>query len=126
MRRKRFPDETDWLSFFETEPDEELEQQMPIEYQDVTFRFENQEEKFVVTMSLEMQEVYLKVVRKMNASVLGIYDFKTVRHVEIKKDRQKEKELLLILDTRDRFITTVEITFLPSFCLMVKEHFSGE
>ncbi|MGX9292185.1 hypothetical protein ACSLGF_13515 [Bacillus sp. A015] len=41
MRRKRFPDETDWLSFFETEPDEELDQQMPIEYQDVTFRFEN-------------------------------------------------------------------------------------
>ncbi|MGX9292186.1 hypothetical protein ACSLGF_13520 [Bacillus sp. A015] len=80
----------------------------------------------MVTMSLEMQEFYLKAVRKMNASVLGIYDFKTVRHVEIKKDRQKEKELLLILDTRDRFITTVEITFLPSFCLMVKEHFSGE
>ncbi|MFP3421238.1 hypothetical protein R0K19_17700 [Bacillus sp. SIMBA_161] len=62
----------------------------------------------------------------MNADVLGINDVKTVQDVEIKKDRKGEKELLLILDTRNRFITTSEITFLPSFCLMDKEHFSGE
>lgn len=39
MRGKRFPDETDWLSFFETEPDERFEKGMPIEYQSLTFRF---------------------------------------------------------------------------------------
>ncbi|MEW6979918.1 MAG: hypothetical protein ACQEUO_13790 [Bacillota bacterium] len=39
-----------------------LEKQMPIEYQEVTFRFEDQEERFVVTMSLAMQEFSLEVV----------------------------------------------------------------
>lgn len=126
MRGKRFPDQTDWLSFFEKMPDAGFEKEMPVEYQDLTFRFENQEERFVVNMSLAMQEFTLKVVRKKTESVLGIYDFKTVQHVEIKKDRKEEKELLLILEHHDDFITTIEITFLPSFCLMVKEHFSGE
>ncbi|CAM5318798.1 hypothetical protein BSAF29S_02173 [Bacillus safensis subsp. safensis] len=80
-----------------------------------------------MNMSLAMQEFTLKVVRKKTESVFGIYDFKTVQHVEIKKkDRKEEKELLLILEHHDDFITTIEITFLPSFCLMVKEHFSGE
>lgn len=37
MRRKQFPDRTDWLSFFETWPDEGFERDMPIEYQDLTF-----------------------------------------------------------------------------------------
>lgn len=126
MRRKRFPDETDWLSFFETEPDERFERGMPIEYQNLTFRFENQDERFVVTMYLGSQEFTLKAVRKKEASVLGIYDFKTVQHVEIKKDRPNEKELLIIVEAYDDFITTVEITFLPFFSVMVKEHFSGE
>ncbi|MDF9416456.1 hypothetical protein [Bacillus altitudinis] len=126
MRRKQFPDRTDWLSFFETRPDEGFERDMPIEYQDLTFRFENEEERFVVTMSLGVQEFSLKAVRKKDASVLGVYAFKTVRHVEIKKDRQHEKELLIILDGVERFVITIEITFLPSFCIMVKEHFSGE
>ncbi|MCY7691666.1 hypothetical protein MH111_14510 [Bacillus altitudinis] len=57
---------------------------MPIEYQDLTFRFENEEERFVVTMSLGVQEFSLKAVRKKDASVLGVYAFKTVRHVEKK------------------------------------------
>ncbi|GLF91208.1 hypothetical protein Saga11_24670 [Bacillus safensis] len=126
MRGKRFPDQTDWLSFFEKMPYKGFEKEMPIEYQDLTFRFENQEERFVVTMSLAMKEFTLKVVRKKTEAILGIYDFKTVQHVEIKKDRKGEKELLLILDHHDDFITTIEITFLPSFCLMVKEHFSEE
>lgn len=126
MRGKRFPDETDWLSFFETEPDERFERGMPIEYQNLTFRFENQDERFVVTMYLGNQEFTLKAVRKKDASVLGIYDFKTVQHVEIKKDRPNEKELLTIVEAYDDFITTVEITFLPFFSVMVKEHFSGE
>ncbi|GJI60557.1 hypothetical protein BATMR_35850 [Bacillus altitudinis] len=126
MRRKQFPDRTDWLSFFETRPDEGFERDMPIEYQDLTFRFENEEERFVVTMSLGVQEFSLKAVRKKDASVLGVYAFKTVQHVEIKKDRQHEKELLIILDGVERFVITIEITFLPSFCIMVKEHFSGE
>lgn len=126
MRRKRFPDETDWLSFFETEPDERFERGMPIEYQNLTFRFENQDERFVVTMYLGSQEFTLKAVRKKEASVLGIYDFKTVQHVEMKKDRPNEKELLIIVEAYDDFITTVEITFLPFFSVMVKEHFSGE
>ncbi|WP_339206908.1 hypothetical protein NSQ36_04665 [Bacillus sp. FSL W8-1143] len=55
MRGKRFPDQTDWLSFFETEPDERFEKGMPIEYQSLTFRFENQDERFVVTMYLGSQ-----------------------------------------------------------------------
>lgn len=99
---------------------------MPIEYQDLTFRFENEVERFVVTRSLGVQEFSLKAVRKKDASVLGVYAFKTVRHVEIKKDRQYEKELLILLDGVERFVITIEITFLPSFCIMVKEHFSGE
>ncbi|MCY7618420.1 MULTISPECIES: hypothetical protein [Bacillus] len=126
MRGKRFPDETDWLSFFETEPDERFERGMPIEYQNLTFRFENQDERFVVTMYLGNQEFTLKAVRKKDAFVLGIYDFKTVQHVEIKKDRPNEKELLIIVEAYDDFITTVEIAFLPFFSVMVKEHFSGE
>ena len=126
MRRKQLPDRTDWLSFFETWPDEGFERDMPIEYQDLTFRFENEEERFVVTMSLGVQEFSLKAVRKKDASVLGGYAFKTVRHVEIKKDSQHEKELLIILDGAERFVTTIEMTFLPAFCIMVKEHFSGE
>ncbi|PCK12978.1 MULTISPECIES: hypothetical protein [Bacillus] len=126
MRGKRFPDQTDWLSFFEKMPDAGFEKEMPVEYQDLTFRFENQEERFVVGMSLAMREFTLKVVRKKTESVLGIYDFKTVQHVEIKKDRKEEKELLLILEHHDDFLTTIEISFSPSFCLMVKEHFSGE
>lgn len=126
MRGKRFPDQTDWLSFFEKMPDGGFEKEMPVEYQDLTFRFENQEERFVVDMSLAMREFTLKVVRKKTESVLGIYDFKTVQHVEIKKDRKEEKELLLILEHHDDFLTTIEISFLPSFCIMVKEHFSGE
>ncbi|MCY7492638.1 hypothetical protein [Bacillus safensis] len=65
---------------------------MPVEYQDLTFRFENQDERFVVNMSLAMKEFSLNLVRKMTESVLGIYDFKTVQHVEIKKDRKKEKK----------------------------------
>ncbi|MBR3378874.1 MAG: hypothetical protein IKG72_01855, partial [Bacillus sp. (in: Bacteria)] len=85
-----------------------------------------QDERFVVDMSLAMREFTLKFVRKKTESVLGIYDFKTVQHAEIKKDRKEEKELLLILEHHDDFITTIEITFLPSFCIMVKEHFSGE
>ncbi|MFX0111811.1 hypothetical protein [Bacillus pumilus] len=76
MRGKRFPDKTDWLSFFETEPDERFEKGMPIEYQSLTFRFENQDERFVVTMYLGSQEFTLKAVRKKDGSVLGIYDFK--------------------------------------------------
>ncbi|MEK4182592.1 MULTISPECIES: hypothetical protein [unclassified Bacillus (in: firmicutes)] len=83
MRGKRFPDETDWLSFFETEPDERFEKGMPIEYQSLTFRFENQDEQY-------------------------------------------EKELLIIVEAYGDFITTVEITFLPFFSVMMKEHFSGE
>lgn len=101
---------------------------MPIEYQDLTFRFENEEERFVVTMSLGVQEFSLKAVRKKDASVLGVYAFKTVRHVE-KRIGRDEKELLIQLDGVERFVITVitiEITFLPSFCIMVKEHFSGE
>ncbi len=35
---------------------------MPIEYQDLTFRFENEKERFVVTMSLGVQEFSLKAV----------------------------------------------------------------
>nr|WP_281201513.1 hypothetical protein [Bacillus altitudinis] len=88
--------------FFETWPDEGFERDIPIEYQDLTFRFENEEERFVVTMSLGVQEFSLKAVRK------------------------KEKELLILLDGVERFVITIEITFLPSFCIMVKEHFSGE
>ncbi|MBR0590904.1 MULTISPECIES: hypothetical protein [Bacillus] len=126
MRGKRFPDKTDWLSFFETEPDERFEKGMPIEYQSLTFRFENQDERFVVTMYLGSQEFTLKAVRKKDGSVLGIYDFKTVQHVEIKKDKQYEKELLIIVEAYGDFITTVEITFLPFFSVMMKEHFSGE
>ncbi|MEH7725668.1 hypothetical protein V7448_06300, partial [Bacillus altitudinis] len=78
------------------------------------------------TMSLGVQEFSLKAVRKKDAFVLGVYAFKTVRHVEIKMDRQHEKELLILLDGVERFVITIEITFLPSFCIMVKEHFSGE
>ncbi|WP_366597167.1 hypothetical protein AB0R87_04660 [Bacillus pumilus] len=126
MRGKRFPDKTDWLSFFETEPDERFEKGMPIEYQSLTFRFENQDERFVVTMYLGSQEFTLKAVRKKDGSVLGIYDFKTVQHVEIKKNKQYEKELLIIVEAYGDFITTVEITFLPFFFVMMKEHFSGE
>ncbi|MBD3861005.1 hypothetical protein IEE86_14825 [Bacillus sp. 28A-2] len=126
MRRTQFPDQTDWLSFFETEPDERFERGMPIEYQDLTFRFENQDERFVVTMYLGGQEFTLTAVRKKDGSVLGIYDFKTVQHVEIKKDNQYEKELLIIVEAYGDFITTVEITFFPFFRVMVKEHFSGE
>ncbi|WP_342497755.1 hypothetical protein [Bacillus sp. FSL R7-0672] len=126
MQGKRFPDETDWLSFFETEPDERFEKGMPIEYQSLTFRFENQDERFVVKMYLGSQEFTLKAVRKKDGSFLGIYDFKTVQHVEIKKDKQYEKELLIIVEAHGDFITTVEITFLPFFSVMVKEHFSGE
>ncbi|MEB2269437.1 hypothetical protein LAV33_04020 [Bacillus safensis] len=118
MRGKRFPDQTDWLSFFEKMQDAGFEKEMPVEYQDLTFRFENQEERFVVTMSLAMKEFTLKVVRKKTESVLGIYDFKTVQHVEIKKDRKEEKELLLILEHHDDFITTIDrnhiFTFLSS------------
>ncbi len=72
MRGKRFPDQTDWLSFFEKMPDAGFEKEMPVEYQDLTFRFENQEERFVVDMSLAMREFTLKVVRKKTESVLGI------------------------------------------------------
>ncbi|MBU8639004.1 hypothetical protein [Bacillus pumilus] len=126
MHGKRFPDETDLLSFFETEPDGRFEKGMPIEYQNLTFRFENQDERFVVTMYLGSQEFKLKAVRKKDGSILGIYDFKTVQHVEIKKDNQDEKELLIIVEAYGDFMTTVEITFLPFFSVMVKEHFSEE
>ncbi|WP_224925083.1 hypothetical protein [Bacillus pumilus] len=126
MHGKRFPDEPDLLSFFETEPDERFEKGMPIEYQNLTFRFENQDERFVVTMYLGSQEFTLKAVRKKDGSILGIYDFKTVQHVEIKKDNQDEKELLIIVEAYGDFMTTVEITFLPFFSVMVKEHFSEE
>ncbi len=126
MRGKRFPDETDLLSFFETEPDGRFEKGMPIEYQNLTFRFENQDERIVVTMYLGSQEFTLKAVRKKDGSILGIYDFKTVQHVEIKKDNQYEKELLIIVEAYGDFMTTVEIAFLPFFSVMVKEHFSEE
>ncbi|MBU8698354.1 hypothetical protein [Bacillus pumilus] len=126
MRGKRFPDETDLLSFFETEPDGRFEKGMPIEYQNLTFRFENQDERIVVTMYLGSQELTLKAVRKKDGSILGIYDFKTVQHVEIKKDNQYEKELLIIVEAYGDFMTTVEIAFLPFFSVMVKEHFSEE
>ncbi|MBU8725069.1 hypothetical protein [Bacillus pumilus] len=126
MHGKRFPDEPDLLSFFETEPDERFEKGMPIEYQNLTFRFENQDERFVVTMYLGSQEFTLKAVRKKDGSILGIYDFKTVQHVEIKKDNQDEKELLIIVEAYGDFMTTVEITFLPFFSVMVKEHYSEE
>ncbi|WP_342491556.1 hypothetical protein MKX52_04445 [Bacillus sp. FSL R5-0422] len=126
MHGKRFPDEPDLLSFFETEPDERFEKGMPIEYQNLTFRFENQDERIVVTMYLGSQEFKLKAVRKKDGSILGIYDFKTVQHVEIKKDNQDEKELLIIVEAYGDFMTTVEITFLPFFSVMVKEHFSEE
>ncbi|AVM23119.1 hypothetical protein [Bacillus pumilus] len=126
MQGKRFPDETDLLSFFETEPDERFEKGMPIEYQSLTFRFENQDERFVVKMYLGSQEFALKAVRKKDGSILGIYDFKNVKHAEIKKDNQYEKELLIIVDAYGDFMTTVEITFLPFFSVLVKEHFSGE
>ncbi|WP_144471961.1 hypothetical protein [Bacillus pumilus] len=126
MHGKRFPDEPDLLSFFETEPDERFEKGMPIEYQNLTFRFENQDERFVVTMYLGSQEFKLKAVRKKDGSILGIYDFKTVQHVEIKKDNQDEKELLIIVEAYGDFMTTVEITFLPFFSVMVKEHYSEE
>lgn len=49
-----------------------------------------------------------------------------MQHVEIKKDKQYEKELLIIVEAYGDFITTVEITFLPFFSVMMKEHFSGE
>lgn len=126
MHGKRFPDEPDLLSFFETEPDERFEKGMPIEYQNLTFRFENQDERFVVTMYLGSQEFTLKAVRKKDGSILGIYDFKTVQQVEIKKDNQDEKELLIIVEAYGDFMTTVEIAFLPFFSVMVKEHFSEE
>ncbi|AVI40300.1 hypothetical protein [Bacillus pumilus] len=126
MHGKRFPDEPDLFSFFETEPDERFEKGMPIEYQNLTFRFENQDERFVVTMYLGSQEFTLKAVRKKDGSILGIYDFKTVQHVEIKKDNQYEKELLIIVEAYGDFMTTVEIAFLPFFSVMVKEHFSEE
>ncbi|CAM5586088.1 hypothetical protein BSAF29S_01992 [Bacillus safensis subsp. safensis] len=42
-------------------------------------------------MSLAMQEFTLKVVRKKTESVFGIYDFKTVQHVEIKKRSEGRK-----------------------------------
>ncbi|MGM5473937.1 hypothetical protein [Bacillus pumilus] len=126
MHGKRFPDEPDLLSFFETEPDERFEKGMPIEYQNLTFRFENQDERFVVMMYLGSQEFTLKAVRKKDGSILGIYDFKTVQHVEIKKDNQDEKELLIIVEAYGDFMTTVEIAFLPFFSVMVKEHFSEE
>ncbi|MGN7329379.1 hypothetical protein [Bacillus pumilus] len=126
MHGKRFPDEPDLLSFFETEPDGRFEKGMPIEYQNLTFRFESQDERFVVTMYLGSQELTLKAVRKKDGSILGIYDFKTVQHVEIKKDNQDEKELLIIVEAYGDFMTTVEIAFLPFFSVMVKEHFSEE
>lgn len=111
---------------FETEPDERFEKGMPIEYQNLTFRFENQDERFVVTMYLGSQEFTLKAVRKKDGSILGIYDFKTVQQVEIKKDNQDDKELLIIVEAYGDFMTTVEIAFLPFFSVMVKEHFSEE
>lgn len=118
-----FPEELDFLSLFCVEPIK-LDQHIPFFYNQSTFSFNNETESFVVKMAPSYSEFDLKVTNRANHTLIAFHSFKTVGKLEILCDKKDCAKILLILDyDRDRFITSVEITFKPKFSIILREHF---
>ncbi|WP_078410762.1 hypothetical protein [Priestia abyssalis] len=122
---KHFPDELEFISLFSSEPVKRYND-LPFEYEESTFRFENATETFIVKMRPIDGEFLLEVKNKNDGALIAHYDFKTVGNLEIiKDDKESSKVLLFLDDDRTRFITTVELSFKPKFCSIFKEQFDG-
>ncbi|WP_108671795.1 hypothetical protein [Peribacillus acanthi] len=119
-----FPNELDFISLFCTEPTK-LDQESPFFYTESTFIFENHTEFFTVKVSPSYNEFALEVKSKMNGELIAYNSYKTVGKIEILNDKKDSAKVLLILDyDRDRYITTVEITFQPKFSFIIKEQYA--
>lgn len=120
-----YPEEIDFISLFNTEP-KVLDKNSPFYYNQSTFSFHNEQESFVVKISPSMNEFELKVDQIANGELITYHSFKTVGKLEILTDKKDSAKILIILDQdRDRFLTSVEITFRPTFCMVFKEQFSS-
>lgn len=94
-------------------------------YNESRFQFDNGLESFIVKMLPSYGEFNLIVDDKKTKEQIAFYSFKTVEKLEIVSDTNNLAKILLILDDdRDRFITSVEITFKPKFSIILKEEFN--
>jgi len=116
-----FPNELNFISLFCVDPIK-LDQDSPFFYNESTFVFENHTELFTVKVSPSYNEFVLEVKSKMNGELIAYNSYKTVGKIEILNDKKDSAKILLILDyDRDRYITTVEISFRPKFTFIIKE-----
>lgn len=119
-----FPDELDFISLFCVEP-VKFSRNSSFMYNESRFQFDNGLESFIVKMLPSYGEFNLIVDDKKTKEQIAFYSFKTVEKLEIVSDTNNLAKILLILDDdRDRFITSVEITFKPKFSIILKEEFN--
>lgn len=77
-------------------------------------------------MSPSYGEFLLEVKCKVSEELIAYHSFKTVGKLEIKTDKAETAKILLTMDKDiDLYMTSIEITFKPRFCSIIKEHFVG-
>lgn len=117
-----FPSEIDFLSLFECEPTllDNLKD-YPFYYNEETYKFSNNEEDFVISISPSYGEVKLQVTKCDSKKLLSLLDLKRVEKFEIKTNKKENSSVLLTVINESTH-QTIEIDFKPTFKLIFKEH----
>ncbi|MBT2688383.1 hypothetical protein J7I93_09330 [Bacillus sp. ISL-47] len=120
---RKFPEENDFLSLFESEPMllDSTSKDLPFYYNEATYRFSNEEEDFIVKLSPSYGEVKVKVTQRSSNRLLSLLDLKRVEKLEITADKKERASMLLTVVNEDSQ-QTIEIDFKPHFKQIFKEH----
>ncbi|ETI69378.1 hypothetical protein [Neobacillus vireti] len=120
-----FPEENDYLSLFECEPTllDNTSKDLPFYNNKATYRFSNEEEDFIVTLSPSYGEVKIQVTQRASKRLLSLLDLKRVDKFEITADKKDHSSVLLTVVNEDTQ-QMIEIDFKPYFKQILKEHFT--
>ncbi|WP_432355594.1 hypothetical protein [Sporosarcina sp. A2] len=120
-----FPEENDFLSLFECEPTllDSTSKDLPFYYNEATYRFSNEEEDFIVTLSPSYGEVKIQVTHRSSNRLLSLLDLKRVGKFEITVDKKDHSSVLLSVVNEDSQ-QMIEVDFKPYFKQIFKEHFT--
>jgi hypothetical protein len=118
-----YPSEIDFISLFECLPVKKDDDEL-FEYNESTFRFQNNQYKYKVMVCPFYHQFSLIVQETQGNKLIGRYNFQTVSKIEILTDKKDESSMRLFLEhNRDRFLMIIEISFKPNFKIEIKETF---
>lgn len=120
-----YPEENELLSLFECEPSflEAPSDSIDFFYNEATYKFSNQDEDFIVTISPSYSEVKIRVTNRISKNLITYLDLRRVYQFEIIEDKKDSSRILMKVEGDD-YLQTIEVDFKPNFKLIFKEHFN--